>query len=210
MKKIMFNDNFFLTQAVLDETKTMTRRLYSVPSRFRDVDICGFTVFTNALGEQYVALTDEDEHIVGYWRPAFEVGEIVAIAQSYRELYSKADFEMTGKVLMTESAGWSNKMFVKADLMKHHIQIVDVRVERLQKISDEDCLREGIKERTNVINEKEYYVDANTDFLYLRNGHKDYFSTPRQAFAALVDKINGKGTWERNPWVVVYTFGKID
>lgn len=210
MKKIMFNDDFFLTRAVLDGTKTMTRRLHSVPSRFKGIDIWGFTVFTNALGEQYVALTDEDEHIVGYWRPAFEVGETVAIAQSYKELYPKADLEMAGKVFMTESAGWSNKMFVKADLMKHHIQIVGVRVERLQKISNEDCLREGIKERTNVINEKEYYVDANTDFLYLRNRHKDSFSTLRQAFAALIDKINGTGTWERNPWVVVYSFEKID
>ena len=29
---------------------------------------------------------------------------------------------------------------------------------------------------------------------------------PREAFAALIDRISGKGTWQRNPWVYVYTF----
>ena len=45
-------------------------------------------------------------------------------------------------------------------------------------------------------------------------GHKDYeyneamiiFQTPREAFASLIDKVSGRGTWERNPWVVAYEF----
>jgi hypothetical protein len=31
------------------------------------------------------------------------------------------------------------------------------------------------------------------------------FDTPREAFAALIDRINGRGTWQDNPWVVAYT-----
>ena len=37
-------------------------------------------------------------------------------------------------------------MFVKADLMPRHIEFTDRKVERLQDISDEDCLKEGIYE----------------------------------------------------------------
>ena len=35
---------------------------------------------------------------------------------------------------------------------------------------------------------------------------EETFNTPRQAFAALIDKVSGRGTWDRNPWVVVYEF----
>ena len=37
----------------------------------------------------------------------------------------------------------------------------------------------------------------------------DIFRSPRQAYAYLIDKVNGKGTWDNNPWVVVYYFKLI-
>lgn len=54
-----------------------------------------------------------------------------------------------------------------------------------------------------------YVVDG-----ILYKGHKDYeynepmiiFQTPRDAFAMLIDKVSGRGTWASNPWVVVYEF----
>jgi hypothetical protein len=38
------------------------------------------------------------------------------------------------------------------------------------------------------------------------------FDSPRAAFASLIDKVSGKGTWKNNPWVIVYEFelNKID
>ena len=96
--------------------------------------------------------------------------------------------------------GWTNKMFVKADLMPRHIEFTDRKVERLQDISDEDCLKEGI------------YEDSGDDefppsIFYEFEGNKDDgFDTPREAFAALIDKVSGKGTWESNPYVWAYEF----
>lgn len=103
--------------------------------------------------------------------------------------------------------GCHNKMFVRADLMPHHIRITNIRVERLQDISEEDCMAEGIRRfgKEYVRFKKEYcYTCQNyavTDFYS--------FSTPREAYAALIDKISGKGTWESNPWVFVYDFELI-
>lgn len=37
-----------------------------------------------------------------------------------------------------------------------------------------------------------------------------FFSSPQRAYADLIDKISGKGTWESNPWVVTYEFKLID
>lgn len=93
-------------------------------------------------------------------------------------------------------------MFVRADLMPHRIRITNVRVERLQDISDEDCLREGIEEHLKGV---QYGFTSNIGYV-----GQYPFTTPREAFALLIDKISGKGTWESNPWVFVYEFKLID
>lgn len=95
--------------------------------------------------------------------------------------------------------GWTNKMFVKAELMHHHIRITNVRAEMLQDISDEDCLREGILPITDMHDITNYYF-----------GESDEYYTPREAFAALIDKVGGRGTWESNPFVFVYSFELVD
>lgn len=202
MKKIMFNDKFLLTKAVLNGTKTMTRRLLKVPKTCNGKEVYSFNILTNNAGTQCVDLVDENEVVLGSWKPHYEVGEVVAIAQSYKEVYPNADFEMVGDGFMKESSGWTNKMFVKADLMPHHIKITDVRVERLQDISDDDCLKEGIIHLTALGIGGYGYITA--------DGECCMCDTPREAFAELINKICGKDTWERNPWVEAYTFTTVD
>lgn len=196
MKKIMFDDKYLLTQTVLAGSKTMTRRVLKVPKTCNGKKVYTFNILTNNAGTQCVDLVDENGGVLDSWKPHYEVGEVVAIAQSYKELYPNADFEMVGNGFMTESAGWNNKMFVRANLMKRHIRITDVKVERLRNISDEDILKEGIFKLT--------------DKYFLPNGVDKAFTSARNAFAYLIDKVSGKGTWESNPWVVAYSFELID
>lgn len=100
--------------------------------------------------------------------------------------------------LMKDSAGWNNKMFVQADACKHHIEIIDIKVEHLQDISEEDCLKEGVNEDNKGI---QYSFYSNIGYC-----GQYPFNTPREAFAALIDKVSGKGTWECNPFVWAYEF----
>lgn len=208
----MFNDKYILTQAVLDGTKTMTRRLLKVPKTCNGKEVYSFNVLTNNAGTQCVDLVDENGDVLGIWKPHYKVGEIVAIAQSYKEVYPNADFEMVGNGFMTESAGWNNKMFVRADLMPHHIKITEVKMERLQDISGKECLREGVK-RASIgfyaegVKVKDCEKEAHRE---TASGCLKLFPFPRQAFASLIDKISGKGTWESNPFVVAYSFELID
>lgn len=120
----------------------------------------------------------------------FKVGEVVAVAQCYEEAISPLDW--VNQLIYKDEAGWKNKMFVRADLMPHQIRITNVRVERLQDISYEDCLREGIRKMT---------FDT-----FSFDSWKFFTHNPREAFAALIDKVSGKGSWERNPWVYAYEF----
>lgn len=209
MKKIMFNDKFCLTKAVLARTKTMTRRVLKVPKTCNGKEVYSFNVLTNNAGTQCVDLVDENGGILGSWKPHYEVGEIVAIAQCYKEVYPNADFEMVDGNFMTESAGWTNKMFVKADLLPHHIRITDVKVERLQSISDDDIMREGITSQ-RFFNKVEYVFATKGKMNNTPVHRLKTFPTPREAFAALIDKISGKGTWDNNPWVVAYSFELVD
>ena len=55
-------------------------------------------------------------------------------------------------------AGYTNKMFVKSDLMPHHIKITNIRMEQLQDISEEDCLKEGIHKVDFAFKERGYIV----------------------------------------------------
>lgn len=187
MKKIMFSDAFCLTLAVLPGSKTMTRRVL------------------------------RDNVPLGNWEETqkhlpYKVGDIVAIAQSYKEVYPNADFEMIGDKFMTESAGWTNKMFVRADLMPHHIRITDVKMERLRDISEEDCLKEGIVfiESLSIIGEDAYFFAVKRKVRQMYDNILKFFSSPQRAYVDLIDKISGRGTWKRNPWVVVYTFERVD
>lgn len=197
-KKIMFNDKYCLTQAVLNGTKTITRRLLKVPKTCNGKEVYSFNVLTNNAGTQCVDLVDENGGVLDSWKPHYEVGEIVAIAQSYNDIGKSLYDDFCNEV-----AGNTNKMFVKADLMKYHIRITAVKVERLQDISENECLKEGIK----LSNNGRFYFHQMVAYKLSIN---KYFDTPHEAFAYLIDKISGKGTWERNPWVVAYSFELVD
>lgn len=212
MNKIMFSDAFCLTQAVLAGKKTMTRRLLKVPKTCNGKEVYSFNILTNSLGTQCVDLIDYGGNVLGSWKPHYEVGEVVAIAQSYKEVYPNADFEMVGNGFMTESAGWNNKMFVKPDLLPHHIKITDVKVELLQDISEEDALREGIVfiESLSATREDAYFFAVKRKVRQMYDNILKFFSSPQRAYADLIDKISGRGTWESNPLVAAYSFELID
>lgn len=185
MKRISFKDSggLNLTQAVLSGRKTMTRRAMSGKI---EVDSVLSTIGKSKLRECIYAC----EH------SPYKVGDIVAIQQAYKDIPAIIVNSSYDYHVLSKSAGWTNKMFVNAKYMPHHIRITDVRVERLQDISDEDCLREGVN------------GGHLPDGYYA--GEECYYSTPREAFAALIDKVSGRGTWDSNPLVWVYSFERVD
>lgn len=185
MQKIMYNERYGLEQAVIDGIKTMTRRTAY------DEEISnpywGICLEGKDKGKAYLC---DGERVMA--KSKYAIGEVVAIAQSYKSL--GYDIAALGN-----QAGWKNKFFVCADFMPHQIRITDIKVERLQDISYTDCLKEGIV-KNEIGFPAVFYLFYNEQSLW--NG----FPTAIRAFVALIDKVSGKGTWDRNPWVFVYTF----
>ena len=191
----MFNDKLRLTEAVLKGVKTQTRRIISQEQKIR-------------LREEYG--DDPKRWVCG---AQYYEGLKVAVAQRYSEILDDLPKDIARtipdyyKQFGPLHPGWRNKMFIAPQLMPHVIRITNVRVQRLQDITDDDCIAEGVRKGpfgyyVDGLEKKEpYYINA--------DGSEDRnagFATRRQAFAALIDRISGKGTWAKDPWVFVYDF----
>ena len=228
MKKILFNDKYCLTQAVLEGRKTTTRRIVTDKKLHYWKCSCPDMVIVRVPESQKLK-TDDDNTYFGikdkisseYYcdtiTSPYKVGEVVAIAQSYMDVglfhrkgKNAAYLEYLDSILpeLKLYPGWRNKMFTKAALMPHHIKITGIKIERLQDISDEDCLKEGIGK---------YFIGFDSlhadymGFTYSFDESRKYkYPNAKQAFAALIDKASGKGAWESNPYVFVYEFELVD
>lgn len=174
MKIINFSDKFSHTKAVLNGEKTMMRFPLD-----KDVPLGNWM--------------DTEKHL------PFQQGDVVAIAQSYHSIYlsklskinninnkissngsTERDTLLDFKKQYESFKGWHDKKYIHPRLMVNHIIITDVRIERVQDISDEECIAEGIFCGLNIPHERLW------------------FTTPREVFSKLFDEINGHGTWGLN------------
>ena len=210
----MFNDKYGLTQAVLEGRKTQTRRMLNPTMFFQRLetyegwsneDISAWKRSCNR--RFYEVQGDTLQQMIDYALSSsrYKLGETVAIAQSYKDIHAEK-LRIVGpcdlKKEFLQSKGYENKMFVRAGNMPHAIRITNIRVERLQDISDDDCLKEGIWRDDNVGLEGTTY--------WYHGLANSSFRTPQEAYASLIDRISGKGTWASNPYVFVYEFELIN
>lgn len=233
MKKIMFNDRYDLTIKVLRKEKIQTRRELNPTMLWERIDT-GFDGWSredikaweqSCYERLYKADGDDLKAMLDYAlkHSPYKIGEEVAIAQSYSSIIALLASTTTphSHDWMRKEAGWDNKMFVKANIMPHRIRITDVRLERLQDISTEDCLQEGVEDD---------FADGSLLYWFSvdHNYHDDwreindelarhewdgkkgcwFWDTAQGAYHALINCLDGK-MWERNPYVFAYTFELI-
>ena len=191
MKKIMFNDDFELTRAVFNYRKTQTRRIVSSRDDFVKINGKRVPISLLSVNKESPMLSDKV-----FSSDRYVIGDIVAIAQRYSDIAYRLTSDFS------QHQGWTNKMFVKACLMPRHIQITNIRIDRLQNISESDCLAEGIW--------RDCHYGSVRDTFWCYGLEKSKYITAREAYAELIDKICGKGTWSSNPIVFIYDFKLID
>lgn len=250
----MFNDRYGLTEAVLTGRKTMTRRI--VPAKVAQmIDAVASPTLLVPLDciPSGMSIEEFERQWHSYDTPVFiqpkskekikfydarkdaaklapyKIGEEIAIAQSYHTL-NKMGFVAPEWCEHTceDSAGYKNKMFVRADLMPHRIRITDIKVERLRDISDEDCGKEGIvhvewkqwlKQEWNDFSPQRYkthdvwtlpiFEESLLDTWSEQNGHEIFATDPQTAFFVLFSALAGKRPNDMtvsNPWVFAYSF----
>lgn len=120
-----------------------------------------------------------------------------AESEEIRQEYIKAGYQYQ----------WKPSLHMPRKAARLFLKITTIRLERLQDISDDDCIKEGL----------EQYTDHHgTGYrLYTKIGGFSFI--PRDSFQTLWDSINGKAkkdrplcNWDANPWVWVVEFEKIE
>lgn len=97
------------------------------------------------------------------------------------------------------SSGWKPSIFMPRAASRITLEITNIRVERLQDISEEDSIKEGVE--TALV--ENYRMTKN----YLTNQFELY--NPKKSFKTLWQSINGQESWDVNPWVWAITFKQI-
>ena len=98
-----------------------------------------------------------------------------------------------------EGWNWKPSIFMPKSACRIFLKINRIRIERLQDITEEDSIAEGIED---VRHKHNYDFQIFKDY----NGIMDGFQHPPYSFRSLWQSINGDKSWNQNPWVFVYEF----
>lgn len=104
------------------------------------------------------------------------------------------------------SVSWKPSIHMPRYASRITLEVADVRVERLQDISDADAEAEGL---FKVEIDPGYWPKYGANpFTWAEavEHQAECFEDPRLAYRALWEQINGAGSWDANPWVWVISF----
>ena len=172
-----------MVRAILDGRKTQTRRIMKP----QPIEYDGMLMWK---GLAWAAVTDPDQPESPYGIP----GDRLWVRETFAYTDSTIN-DQPGYVYRATDPDWSEmegfkwkpSIFMPRKASRITLEIVNVRVERLQNITEEDANAEGIPSRMSV-----------------------QTLTPAVAdYAALWESINGYGSWTMNPWVWVIEFKKL-
>lgn len=81
------------------------------------------------------------------------------------------------------------------------LEVTGVKVERLQEISEEDAIAEGIRRSPH--GNRDQWLE------YPEGSSAAGWEDPRDSFRSLWNSIHGAGAWDANPWVAAISFKRV-
>lgn len=185
-----------MIQAIIAGQKTMTRRILKVKG-------CKPFIPDNTWDIDSISKWNKD------FNPYGKVGDILWV----RETFSNGNIENkkhTGFRYKADDESfnvkWKPSLFMPKDACRIFLEITEIRIERLQEISNEDCINEGIKrEIFPPTGEQCFYFYPCKD---LRDD--SYLDCPKTSFYSLWKSINGQKNWDDNPFVWVISFNRVE
>lgn len=198
-----------MVRALLDGTKTQTRRVLKPQPEFRGgcgdyhdaeewgwEDECGAPVSVIDICPNGMRKGDR------LW-----VREAVTWVSAWGWRYRADNDDLAEKREAGEVGKWKPSIHMPRHASRLTLTVTDVRVQRLQQISEADAVAEGVSKTDGITDAHNHWVDM---------GGGDLITgwDAREVFAGLWNHINGGVAWAANPWVAAYTFtvhrGNID
>lgn len=228
MKKIFFNDFLGITDEVIKGNITQAISIPKIQPPYLNSQIEFPTSFLlsdepekDPLFEAYRWYNEDNEEEHTDWiRPKYRTGEIVAIAQSYKDLgykcyyYNDTDefmfFMKDGHDVPISPLGVENKCFVNAKHMPHQIKITNVRIRKLNNCTEDDCIKIGVvKECKTMYQQASYYPCERLRELEKIACWDRVYDSYKEAYRDLIKIMYAEKTWEKNPYIFVYDFNLI-
>lgn len=223
-KPILFNNE--MVRAILEGRKTQTRR---VIKDTKDLYFLGFAECSSPKRNEGTAIFSTskylNEAVITHIKPKYQVGDILWVQETWKVdsvadhlLNMAIDFKaVLSEYIQAEKLcdftserykkfrkfyqknGWQSPYFMPREAARIFLKVANVKVQRIQDITPDECLKEGIKG---------YSFGANAPDAYGDNLYTD----PKLAFKSLWDNLykkKGYG-WDANPWVWVYSFERLE
>lgn len=219
-----------MVQAILEGRKTMTRRTVKFPKDYNGGDVYpngsfGLKYESSVLNplvtverlnakyqKGYILWAREMHYAYGWW---VRNGKTKSGKQQYRFIdFTEIDQDgqykyydsVPDKVIQKREPnvmGWYKRpsLFMPYEAARIFLQVTNVRCERLNDITGEDAIAEGIYREYNTPHSAPFYKH------YTRGG---FTILPIESFQSLWESINGDGSWTANPWVWVYEFVRTE
>ena len=210
-----------MVKALLEGRKTMTRRKVKFPLKSKTHHI--------SIGEGPDAPPVE-------WCPLGKVGDIVWVRETFISGYKMEEgsfvYDEAGETIPKtwyradnvnfnwydgtsdfplDNVPWKPSIHMPFTAARIFLKITEIRVERLNNITDKDAIAEGIdwfSQEVGMPRYKDYTADASG------YGHPDHdyptVGVPACSFSTLWESINGIDSWEANPWVWVIVFERCE
>lgn len=207
-KPILFNTE--MVQAILQGRKTQTRRTRNLNKVNQDPD--NFTFESFSVDYNYMSFNNLK---TGFWQGITNAIGVPGDILWVRETFSTQDFNRPYIYKANQFdkndpfdysiIKWKPSIHMPKEACRIFLEITEIRVERLQEISNKDCINEGIKRETfPPTGEQCFYFYPCKD---LRDD--SYLDCPKTSFYSLWKSINGQKSWESNPWVWAISFERI-
>ncbi len=196
-----------MIRAILEDRKTMTRRMEGLKTINQNPDNWKFTGFADPLCAFF---ENEKENITTYIKCPYQVGmklwvrETWGICPDYNCPRYKADRGMDRDCVI--DGKWKSPLFMPKKYARIWLEVIGRRVERLQDISEEDAIKEGVGAG--------FQMNAGyPDYQHIKNGICTLTQdTAEMSFATLWDSIyekNPEYQWNKNLFVWPIEYKRI-
>lgn len=227
-----------MVQAIMENKKTMTRRMLK-PQPLRHDDIIKMPINLEDYSKEIKKWSKKGYRVIytdgilsGMIGPKvkYNVGDLLWVRESFNiELYPVAPEGDKDELLYYYKATekeftdmrWKPSIHMPKSAARIWLEITDLKIERLQSISEEDILSEGVRYHVSQDNHVLFEIGDNRawDFMpeqwkidrYVENrGKEKHVTTEKEImfahWAELWCSINGRESWETNPWVLALSF----
>jgi hypothetical protein len=218
LKPILFSTP--MVQSILRGEKTQTRRIIKYQKNITDPKI-GFSAFTNNDQFEVRGVHENGQYGGSLFKMKYKVGDVLWVRETWQHtkcLNINPEDENYGFIYKADGQPWEDyenwtwkpSIFMPRSACRIFLKLTKIRIERLNDISEADAIAEGVErwKEERMISKPTHYK------VYFQNCKAEdlcsYTSCPVDSYSTLWQKINGKKSWDENPYVFVYEFERCE